>query len=112
MAIKNKKFYSVSQTCRIVGVRPHILKHWEKQFELKPTKNSAGRRIYSSNDVEKLALIRHLLYKDLYTIQGAKRKLAAMRKFSTGKTDKKEYQNALLNLKKELIALKTQLTAE
>jgi DNA-binding transcriptional MerR regulator len=93
-------------------VRPHILKHWEKKFDLKPNKNSAGRRIYSKNDVEKLATIRHLLYKDQYTVEGAKRKLETMRKFPTGKSNKREYENALLHIKKELIALKTQLLAK
>jgi DNA-binding transcriptional MerR regulator len=110
--MKKAKFYSLSQTCRMVGVRPHTLKHWESKFDFNPAKNSAGRRIYTDNDIEKLAAIRHLLYRDHYTVQGAKRKLDVMRKFPTGKANKREYQNALLHLKKELIALKTQLLAK
>lgn len=96
----------------MVGVRPHILKHWEKKFDLKPAKNSAGRRIYSQTDIEKLATIRHLLYKDQYTIQGAKRKLETMRKSLSSNVKKKEFQNLLLYLKKELVTLKTQLSAK
>ena len=96
----------------MIGVRPHILKHWEKKFDLKPMKNSAGRRIYSETDIEKLATIRHLLYKDQYTIQGAKRKLESMRKSQSSNVKRKEYQNILLYLKKELVALKTQLSAK
>ncbi len=107
--MKKKKFYSVSQTCRLVGVRPHILKHWEKKFAVNPSKNSAGRRIYTQSDIEKLAAIRYLLYRERFTVEGAKRKLEKMRKFSISKTSKRDYQNALLYLKKELIALKTQL---
>jgi DNA-binding transcriptional MerR regulator len=110
--MKKTKFYSVSQACRMIGVRPHILKHWEKKFDLKPTKNSAGRRIYSQIDIEKLATIRHLLYKDQYTIQGAKRKLETIRKSLGSNLKRKEYQNVILYLKKELVSLKTQLSAK
>ncbi len=95
----------------MIGVRPHILKHWEKKFDLKPTKNSAGRRIYSQSDVEKLSSIRHLLYRNHYTIEGAKRKIESMRKFNRTAGKKKEFQNTLLYIKKELIALKTRLSS-
>ena len=109
--MKKQKFYSVNQACRIIGVKPYILKHWEKNFDLKTIKNSAGRRIYSDAEVEKFASIRHLLYRDHYTMQGAKRKLEAMRKSVSAGVKKKEFHNTLLFLKRELIALKTQLTA-
>lgn len=37
--MKKAKFYSLSQTCRMVGVKPHTLKHWETKFDFNPAKN-------------------------------------------------------------------------
>lgn len=110
--MKNRKFYSVKQTCRVVGIKPYVLRHWEKAFGLNPKMNSAGRRIYTQSDIEKLAAVRHLIYRDLFTIKGAQKRLEKMRKFPKGKSGRREYQNALLFLKKELIGLKTQLSGE
>jgi DNA-binding transcriptional MerR regulator len=110
--MKNRKFYSVTQTCKLIGIKPYVLKHWEKVFEITPTKNSAGRRIYSQTDIEKLACIRHLIYREHFTIQGAKRRLEKMKRFPKGKASRREYQDALYYLKKELITLKTQLQAK
>ncbi len=110
--MKQQKFYSLKQTCRIIGVKPYILKHWEKKLGFNPDKNSAGRRIYTEKDIEKFALIRHLLYRELYTIEGAKRKLDKLRRLPTTKSNKRpKEKNILLILKKDLIDLKTQLLA-
>lgn len=102
----------MSRTCKIVGVTPYVLKHWEKKFGFTPTKNSAGRRIYSKEDIEKFATISHLLYRDRFTVEGAKRQFEKMKRFPNNKITKREYENALLYLKKELIALKTELSAD
>lgn len=96
------RFHTVTQTCRTLGVKPHILRYWERQFELKPKRNSAGRRIYSSEQIEKLRLIKHLVYTEKLTVKGARRRLAGM---STAASLPKDRRSTLLWLKKELVSL-------
>ena len=79
--IANKVYYSIGEVCELAGLKAHVLRYWENQFNtLKPGKNRAGNRVYRSPDVELVLLIRHLLYEQRYTIDGANQKLKEMRK--------------------------------
>ena len=40
-----------------------------------PSKRSSGQRSYQKKDIEAILAIKRLLYEDLYTIAGAKKKL-------------------------------------
>jgi DNA-binding transcriptional MerR regulator len=46
---------------------------------LNPTKNRAGNRVYRTKDIELLLLVKHLLYEQKYTIEGANKRLSEMR---------------------------------
>ena len=79
--IAKKVYYSIGEVCELADLKAHVLRYWENQFDvLKPTKNRAGNRVYRSPDVELVLLIRHLLYEQRYTIDGANQKLKEMRK--------------------------------
>ena len=55
-----------------VGVEPYVIRFWETKFsQLRPVKRSGGRRFYRPSDVDKLKLIKSLLYKNGLTIKGA-----------------------------------------
>jgi DNA-binding transcriptional MerR regulator len=92
----------------MIGVKPYILRYWERQFELKPKRNSAGRRIYSTEQVEKLRLIKHLVYTEKLTVKGARRRLAAMNSV-TSTAPSKDRRQTLLWLKKELVSIQSLL---
>lgn len=78
--IAKKVYYSIGEVCDLTGLKPHVLRYWETQFEvLRPTKNRAGNRIYRSKDVELILLVKNLLYEQKYTIEGADNKLTQMR---------------------------------
>ena len=78
-SIAPKAYYSIGEVCDITGLRPHVLRYWETQFdELRPTKNRAGNRVYRPRDVELVLLVKHLLYTERFTIAGARRKLGEM----------------------------------
>lgn len=78
--IAKKVYYSIGEVCDLTGLKPHVLRYWETQFEvLRPTKNRAGNRIYRSKDVELILLVKNLLYEQKYTIEGADNKLTEMR---------------------------------
>ncbi len=80
-SIVKKAYYSIGEVCDLTSLKPHVLRYWETQFEvLRPGKNRAGNRVYRPKDIELILLVKHLLYKQKYTIEGANQKLLDMRK--------------------------------
>jgi DNA-binding transcriptional MerR regulator len=75
-AIPEKIFFKIGEVCDIVDVQAHVLRYWETEFPmLSPQKNRSGQRSYRRRDVEIALRIKELLYDELYTIAGAKKKL-------------------------------------
>ena len=71
-----KLYYRIGEVAELVGVEPHVLRYWEREFRsIRPTKSAKGQRVYSRRDVENLMRVRELLYKEGFTIAGAKKKL-------------------------------------
>jgi DNA-binding transcriptional MerR regulator len=80
-SIVKKAYYSIGDVCDLTGLKPHVLRYWETQFDiLRPTKNRAGNRVFRPKDVELILLVKNLLYEQKYTIEGANQKLLGMRK--------------------------------
>ena len=74
--IPDKLFFSIGEVSKITDVEPHILRYWEQEFnEVKPKRNKKGERNYTRKDIETILKLKTLLYNDLYTLKGAKRKL-------------------------------------
>jgi len=79
--IAKKVYYSIGEVCDLTGLKPHVLRYWETQFDvLNPTKNRAGNRVYRSKEIEIIVLVKHLLYEKRYTIEGANNRLVEMRR--------------------------------
>ncbi len=79
--IAAKEYYSIGEVCEITDLKPHVLRYWESQFPiLNPTKNAAGNRVYRRREIKLIQLLRHLLYSEKYTIEGARGKLDQLRK--------------------------------
>jgi DNA-binding transcriptional MerR regulator len=79
-AIK-KLYYSISEIADITGLKQYVLRYWETEFmELRPSKNRAGNRIYKEKDIRLIGKIKELLYKNKYTIEGARNSLKKMQK--------------------------------
>lgn len=78
--IAKKAYYSIGEVCDLTGLKDHVLRYWETQFDvLNPTKNRAGNRVYRPKEIELIVLVKHLLYEEKYTIEGARKKLQEMR---------------------------------
>jgi DNA-binding transcriptional MerR regulator len=76
-----KLYYSISEVSEIADVKPHVLRYWETQFKmLRPKKNRAGNRMYRPRELNLVVTIRDLLYRNGYTIAGARRKLLEARR--------------------------------
>lgn len=74
--IPEKSWFKIGEVERIVDVRQHTLRAWEKEFsELRPEKSPSGQRIYSRRDVEVLLVVKLLTMERGFTIDGARREL-------------------------------------
>lgn len=107
VAIPEKIFFKIGEVCDIVEVQAHVLRYWETEFPmLSPQKNRSGQRTYRRRDVEIALQIKDLLYEDLYTIAGAKKRLQnEMRETSRLKivrTEPKEEQTYIKAVKEPI----------
>src|SRR5678816_22969 len=78
VVIPEKIYFKIGEVCELVGVQAHVLRYWETEFPmLSPQKNRSGQRSYRRRDVEIALRIKQLLYEEMFTIAGAKKKLQA-----------------------------------
>jgi DNA-binding transcriptional MerR regulator len=71
-----KLYFRIGEVASLVGVEPHVLRYWEREFRtIRPNKSAKGQRVYSRRDVENLLRVRELLYGQGFTIAGARKKL-------------------------------------
>lgn len=76
VTIPEKLYFKIGEVCDLVGVQAHVLRYWETEFpQLAPQKNRSGQRSYRRKDVEISLRIKELLYEDMYTIAGARKRL-------------------------------------
>ena len=71
-----QEFFSIGEVCELTDLKPHVLRYWESQFRfLNPAKNRSGNRVYQRREIELILLVKHLLYTEKYTIEGARQKV-------------------------------------
>jgi DNA-binding transcriptional MerR regulator len=71
-----QEFFSIGEVCALTDLKPHVLRYWESQFRfLAPAKNRSGNRVYQRKEIELIQLVKHLLYDEKYTIEGARQKI-------------------------------------
>ncbi len=76
-----QEFFSIGEVCALTDLKPHVLRYWESQFRfLNPAKNRSGNRVYKSREVELIWLVKHLLYTEKYTIDGARQRIDQYRR--------------------------------
>jgi DNA-binding transcriptional MerR regulator len=72
----DKLFYKIGEVSRLTGIPAYILRYWETEFEaLHPQKSRSGQRLYRKKDVETILQIKQLLYREGFTIAGARTKV-------------------------------------
>src|ERR1700748_3822878 len=74
--IPAKRYFTIGEVSELCGVKPHVLRYWEKEFtHLKPVKRRGNRRYYQHHEVLLIRRIRDLLYEQGFTINGARHRL-------------------------------------
>jgi DNA-binding transcriptional MerR regulator len=83
-----QEFFSIGDVCQLTDLKPHVLRYWESQFRfLSPAKNRSGNRVYQRREIELILLVKHLLYNEKYTIEGARRRIEHYRRTGEIRTE-------------------------
>jgi DNA-binding transcriptional MerR regulator len=81
--IPDKLAFKIGEVADIAEVKPYVLRYWETEFEqLRPQKSQKGQRVYLKRDVELVLMVRKLLYRDRFSIEGARVALRRLKKDS------------------------------
>jgi DNA-binding transcriptional MerR regulator len=74
--IPSKSYYRIGEVAKITGVKPYVLRYWETEFRpVSPPKSKSGQRMYRRREIEAILLVKRLLYKQRFTIAGARGRL-------------------------------------
>jgi DNA-binding transcriptional MerR regulator len=74
--IPAKRYFTIGEVSELCRVKAHVLRYWEQEFtQLKPLKRRGNRRYYQHHEVLLVRQIRQLLYRDGFTISGARGQL-------------------------------------
>jgi DNA-binding transcriptional MerR regulator len=72
-AIPDKIYFTIGEASDLCDVKPHVLRYWETEFSiLAPVKRKGNRRYYTQKDIHLIIDIKTLLYRDGFTIEGAR----------------------------------------
>ena len=97
-------YRTIGEASKEVGVEPYVLRFWETKFsQLSPVKRSGGRRFYRPSDIDKLKIIKSLLYDNGLTIKGA---VEQLKKINTNKDVSKKEIIIETNDGKDLVDIK------
>ncbi len=71
--VDEKIFYSIAEVAETVDLPKYVIRFWETEFaEISPDRR-AGRRYYRQADIDIILKVKDLLYKQGFTIKGAKK---------------------------------------
>jgi DNA-binding transcriptional MerR regulator len=76
LQIPDKLYYKIGEVAKFTGVKTHVLRYWESEFNtIRPNKSRSNQRLYRRQDVDLILHLKDLLYNQGFTIAGARKKL-------------------------------------
>ena len=79
--IPDKLYFKIGEVAELTGVKPHVLRYWESEFvRFRPGKGRNKQRLYRRQDIELVLCLKDLLYRQGFTIAGAKKRLQELQK--------------------------------
>ncbi|MEK2645161.1 MerR family transcriptional regulator [Bdellovibrio sp. BCCA] len=98
-AIPDKMGFKIGDVAEILGIKQYVLRYWETEFEiLRPKKASNNQRMYTRKDVENALLIRKLLHRDRFSIEGARNAMKELKAHVRKEKDMSQVYHKLENL--------------
>jgi len=102
-----RRYYTIGEIADMFSVSKSLIRFWESEFDvLRPAKNSKGDRRFTRQNIEQFRLIYHLVKERGFTLEGAKKEIAASK---TRQREKEAHIVRLRELKALLETLKTAL---
>lgn len=97
-SIPERFYFKIGEAAELLNLNTSVLRYWETEFTtFAPDKSKKNQRIYKKKDVELLFLIRKLLHKDRFSIQGAKKLLSTAKKEFRTFYQEKQVQEKIKN---------------
>jgi DNA-binding transcriptional MerR regulator len=91
----NKLYHSIGEVAEMFKVNASLIRFWEKEFDIiNPTKTSNGKRMFTQQDIDNIALVHHFVKERKLTLEGARQKIKENR------TDAEHNLNVVQSLKK------------
>ncbi|UBM63461.1 MerR family transcriptional regulator [Candidatus Sulfidibacterium hydrothermale] len=68
-----KIYFRIGEVAKKFGVKPSLIRYWEKEFSfIHPKKSSGGTRLFTRKDVDNFEIVYHLIKEKGMTIQGVR----------------------------------------
>lgn len=105
-SIPDKMGFKIGDVADILGIKQYVLRYWETEFEvLRPKKASNNQRMYTRRDVENALLIRKLLHRDRFSIEGARNALKELKAHVRKEKDFSQVSHRMENLNESIEAI-------
>ena len=79
--LPKKLYYTLAEASNFLGVKPHVLRYWDREFKVKQRRKKKKQfQKYHREDLKKFLEIKNCLYQELYSVAGAKKKIAGEKK--------------------------------
>ena len=79
--VYQKRYYTIGEVAEMFGVSKSLIRFWESEFALlKPHKNHKGDRRFTPENIEQMRTIYELVKERGFTLEGAKKEIARLKK--------------------------------
>ena len=99
----DKLYFKIGDVAKLASVNSSVIRFWETEFSgIAPIRTKSGQRLYNKKKVEKILVIKDLLYNKRFTIAGAKKYL----KNINSKKLPSQVETVIKQVKTELYSIK------
>ena len=100
----SKLYYRIGEVSEIVGVPRSVLRFWETEFNLEPSRTDSKQRLYRPFEIEHFLKIKYLLYTQKFTIPGARQFL--LKRNKPAEITAIDIETTLQEIKTELLEIR------
>lgn len=112
-----RRQFRIGELAQHLGVERFVVRFWEREFGLSPSRSEGGQRFYEERDLDKFQKIKELLYHEKLTIAGAKQRLLEHEGYTPAReilpqdlaTHTEQLKVQLQDLRKQLVELQQKL---